>query len=110
MRMRKLASGQSVVLCAPTEVHRKIANHAGKGEYASVTVEDVLLWAISNTHENTKRCAPLWATQAMRHLKRNIKWTGHATDQKSIREAAKSVLEPEARSLSDRYGLSMTPS
>jgi hypothetical protein len=46
----------------------------------------------------------------MRHLKRNIKWTGYATDQKSMREAAESVLEPEARSLSDRYGLNMTPS
>ncbi|OCL03344.1 hypothetical protein AOQ84DRAFT_276114, partial [Glonium stellatum] len=47
IRMRKLAIGQSAMLCAPPEVHRKIMEHVGMQENTAINVADVLLWSIS---------------------------------------------------------------
>jgi hypothetical protein len=95
MRMRKLAHGQSVMLCAPPEIHRKIVEHCGKPGANSVDVEDVLLWSISNTHDYTRKCVELWAIQGMRHQKRQIVWHGTKRPDE--------VLEPEAKSLDGWY-------
>ncbi|KAH8699393.1 hypothetical protein GQ44DRAFT_632794 [Phaeosphaeriaceae sp. PMI808] len=95
MRMRKLAHGQSVMLCAPPEIYRMIVERAGKPNDLPVEVEDVLLWSMANTHDYTRKCVPPWAIQGMRHQKRNIAWNGAGRSEL--------VLEPEAKSLQDRY-------
>lgn len=97
MRMRKLAHGQSVMLCAPHEIHRKIMECAGRPITNNVTVEDVLIWSMSNTHEYTRKGVPLWCIQAMRFQKREIVWHGAAQPD--------AVLEPEAKPLSEWYGV-----
>ncbi|KAE9977309.1 hypothetical protein EG327_007776 [Venturia inaequalis] len=96
MRMRKLAIGQSVMLCAPHEIHRKIIERAGRPTSDNVTVEDVLLWTMSNTHDYTRKGVPLWCIQAMRFQKREIVWHGAGQPD--------AVLEPEAKPLSEWYG------
>lgn len=95
MRMRKLADGQSVMLCAPTEIHHQIVEHTRKSEESSIDVEDVLLWSMANTHEYTKKCVPLWAIQGMRHQKRIVAWNGDGDSQ--------SILEPEAKTVEEWY-------
>ncbi|KAE9976350.1 hypothetical protein BLS_002095 [Venturia inaequalis] len=97
MRMRKLALGQSVMLCAPHEIQRKIMERSGRRNAVSINVEDVLIWTMSNTHEFTRKCVPLWAIQGARHLKREIVWHGAAQPD--------AVLETEAKSLSEWYGI-----
>ncbi|KAF2759861.1 hypothetical protein EJ05DRAFT_463267 [Pseudovirgaria hyperparasitica] len=97
MRMRKLAHGQSVMLCAPMEIERKIRQHAKKVSGAALDVEDVLLWSIQNTHHYTKKCVPLWAIQGMRHQRRKVVWSGEGNSQV--------LLEPESKSLEDWYGV-----
>jgi hypothetical protein len=90
--MRGLAHGQSVMLCAPHEIHRTISERSGTDE---IDVEDVLIWSMSNTHDYTRKCVSLWAIQGMRHQKRDIVW--HDRGQPNA------VLEPEAKSLVDWY-------
>lgn len=103
MRMRKLANGQSVMFCGPPEVHRKIMEHVGKLDYRAIDVSDVLLWSISNTQNNTRKCIPLWAQQGIRHQRRSVVWNDAVDSKKSLPDAAELVLEPEARSISNRY-------
>lgn len=95
--MRKLANGQSVMLCAPHEIHRKIVELAGLLANDTVNVEDVLMWTMSNTHEYTRKGVPLWCIQAMRFQKRMIVWHGAAQPD--------AVLESEAKPLSEWYGV-----
>jgi hypothetical protein len=104
MRMRKLGKGQSVMFCGPMEVERSIAKCCGDvGDH--IEVADVLRWSIQETYLHTKKCIPLWATQGIRYQPRNIAWA------ESVGNAAKgfpqnlaeSLLEPEARSLQERY-------
>lgn len=92
--MRKISHGQSVMLCAPHEIHRKIVECSGQ---PAATVEDVLIWSMSNTHEYTRKCVPLWSIQGMRHQKREIVWHGA--------NRAGAVLEPEAKTLAAWYGI-----
>jgi hypothetical protein len=95
--MRKLALGQSVMLCAPHEIHRKIVERSVKPKTTTIDVEDVLIWSMSNTHDYTRKCVPLWAIQGMRHQKREIVWYGAAQPN--------AILEPEAKSLANWYGV-----
>lgn len=106
MRMRKLGKGQSVMICGPMEVERKILRCSGKSRCDTIEVADVLQWSISETCIHTKKCIPLWAIQGMRYQRRHIAWaklsTGEGKD--TAPQIANSLLEVEAQSLQDRYG------
>ncbi|KAI9055047.1 hypothetical protein LZ554_000013 [Drepanopeziza brunnea f. sp. 'monogermtubi'] len=102
MRMRKLGRGQSVVFCSPQEVQSKILECSGKEDAERIEVEDVLLWTMRNSWEFTKKGIPLWATQGMRHYRRRA-----ACDLSGdVPQIPVGVLEPEALTLEERYGLS----
>lgn len=103
MRMRKLGKGQSVVFCGPTEVERNIIECSGKAFGDDIEVEDVLKWSISETHMQTRKCIPLWATQGMRQQRHFITWSKLEHDDPPP-SAVKEMLETEAQSLQDRYG------
>ncbi|RDW89094.1 hypothetical protein BP6252_01126 [Coleophoma cylindrospora] len=98
MRMRKLGHGQSVVLCGPSEVQEKILQTAGKKSGDTVSMIDVLQWCISNTWNLTKKCVPLWATQGVRHYRRQATIAKSGTIEMS-------VLEKESQSLEQRYSI-----
>ncbi|KAL3419433.1 hypothetical protein PVAG01_09655 [Phlyctema vagabunda] len=99
MRMRKLGKGQSVVLCSSMEVQLKILEYRGNSE-DPIEMHDVLAWCIATTCAYTKNCIPLWATQGVRHQNRQTKYQGSSI----TAELVKSLLEPEAQSLRQRYG------
>ena len=100
-RLRKLGKGQSVVFCASLEVQSKILRCSGKKDPKFIEVEDVLLWAMRNSWDFTKKGMPLWATQGMRHYRRRA-----ACDLSGeITRIPVEILEPEALTLSERYGL-----
>jgi hypothetical protein len=101
MRLRKLGNGQSFVCCAPLEVSSKILECCGKTNARSIEVEDVLEWTIHNSWNFTKKGMPLWATQGMRHYRRRA-----ACDLSvAVPEIPVGILEPEALTLDERYGL-----
>ena len=95
--MRKLGKGQSVVFCGPVEVQLKIRESAGKNSTALIEVSDVLKWCVQNTWAHTTKSIPLWATQGLRHYRRNSECS-------TSRAIPKSILEQEAETLEERYG------
>lgn len=100
-RLRKLGKGQSVVFSAPAEVASKILECSGKTDGKLIEVEDVLLWAMQNSWEFTKKGMPLWATQGMRHYRRRA-----ACDLSGeVPQVPIGILEPEALTLDERYSL-----
>lgn len=109
MRMRKLGMGQSVVFCASMEVQRKILESRGKSGGA-IEVADVLKWCIAGTCIDTKKCIPLWATQGVRYQRRHVACSQSwgATEGDFSRQLVASLLEKEAQSLRERYGVEGT--
>ena len=108
MRMRKLGRGQSVMFCAPMEVERKILHCSSKNAGDRIEVADVLLWSIWETVITTKKCVAQWATQGIRYQRRYIAWlqmSHTGSGDKSALDISKSLLEPEAQTLQDRYGV-----
>ncbi|KJZ69303.1 hypothetical protein HIM_11316 [Hirsutella minnesotensis 3608] len=105
MRMRKLGQGQSVVFCVSEEIKGKICACSGKSADSEVSVSDVLLWSISETHTDIRRGLPLWAMQGARFERQKKVWSEITTvDGISMPKAqAERFLEKEAQSLEDRY-------
>jgi len=100
-RLRKLGKGQSVVFCCPLEVQSKILECSGKKDAKLIEVEDVLLWTMRNSWYFTKNGMPLWATQGMRHYRRRAACNMSS----AVPHIPVGVLEPEALTLNERYGL-----
>lgn len=94
------------MFCGPMEVELKILRCSGKPECSNIEVADVLQWSIAQTCIQTKRCVPLWATQGIRYQRRHIAWSDYSSNcgKESALKIAKSLLEPEAQTVEDRYG------
>ncbi|KAI9890486.1 MAG: hypothetical protein M1814_003970 [Vezdaea aestivalis] len=107
MRLRNLGKGQSVMFCAPNEVEDKILQNSEKNLNDTIEVADIIQWSISETCAFTKKCVPLWASQGTRYQRRHTVWPASLTakDGNLALEKVELMLEPEARSLQDRYGL-----
>ncbi|KJZ70449.1 hypothetical protein HIM_10151 [Hirsutella minnesotensis 3608] len=75
MRMRKLGQGQSVVFCVSEEIKGKICACPGKSADSEVSVSDVLLSSISETHTDIRRGLPLWVMQGARFERQKKVWT-----------------------------------
>lgn len=102
MRMRKLGKGQSVVFCSSMEIQRKIRERSDKSQ-DTIEVADVLKWCIAETNSHTRKSIPLWATQGVRHQRRQAVYARSAAQGLS-RDLVESLLELEAQSLKQRYG------
>lgn len=85
MRMRKLGKGQSVLFCVPEEIQIRIreccrqSGHRtsqlqGGCDSDDITVLDVLLWSINETHQDLRKSMPLWASQGQRYERHRIVW------------------------------------
>jgi hypothetical protein len=103
--MRQLGKGQSVIFCVPEDIRSKILARSSKRDETSITVLDVLSWAISETFIDIRRSLPLWATQGRRFERQSTVWAeaykaGHIHMTKGL---ADKFLEKEAQSLEDRY-------
>lgn len=106
MRMRKLGKGQSVVFCISREIQTKIKETvADDRDKSTITVADVLLWSISETHAETRRCMPLWTVQGERFLRQDKIWNRMKEDGATVlsRSGAEELLEEEAQSIEHRY-------
>lgn len=103
--MRKLGKGQSVLFCASVDIQRKILECSGKSDHDVVEVADVLKWSIEETHINTRKCCPLWATQGLIFQRQEVARTnalGQGQEQFPV-EIANSMHEKEAQTIVERY-------
>ncbi|KAI1744920.1 hypothetical protein F4680DRAFT_455891 [Xylaria scruposa] len=107
MRMRLLGEGQSVVFCVPQEIVSKIQQRlpgVGSEDEPTISVSDILAWAITETWEDTKHNILLWAAQGRRHRKHKSFWAQcRRAGDVLTEELAEEFLEDEAMSLEDRY-------
>jgi len=106
MRMRKLGKSQSVVFCVSEKIRTKIDAIKDRTHDATITVSDVIHWAITETCAEIRRSMPLWATQGERFVRHNKLWrdlniNGKATLLDASRAAK--FLEKEAESIEARY-------
>ncbi|SCV44708.1 uncharacterized protein FFB14_08302 [Fusarium fujikuroi] len=101
MRMRKLGKGQTVEFCIPWEIEHKIVQLKGEStpNRESISVSDVLCWAITETCLDLKRAMPLWLTQGVRFFKQEALWSRLSNENIKPDE----FLEEEEQSLRERY-------
>ncbi|KAI1756223.1 hypothetical protein F4782DRAFT_526779 [Xylaria castorea] len=107
MRMRSLGQGQSVVFCVPQEIvsriQQRLPNVQLKDE-PTISVSDILAWAVTETWNDTRHNILLWAAQGRRHEKHKGFWAQcHGARNVLTRQLAENFLENEAMSLEDRY-------
>lgn len=93
--MRKLASGQSVMFCAPLEVDRRIRAVCNLDTAKEVAVEHVLHWTMRESCDDILHNVPHWAEQGVDYE------TRRGDNPSNLKEA---WLRPEARSLEELYG------
>lgn len=109
MRMRKLGKGQTVVFCISQEIQAKIVEYKSFEDRnvtgLDITVEDVILWSISETHVELRRSMPLWTVQGERFLRQNKLWQAAYKNECTwlSKEHAGKFQEKEAQSLDDRF-------
>ncbi|EGX90693.1 hypothetical protein CCM_07113 [Cordyceps militaris CM01] len=105
MRMRKLGHGQSVIFCVSKEMQSRICMTTGKAQDSNIEVDDVLMWAISETHTDLRRLMPLWAIQGSRFEKQQAIWDSARTENglQLTSTHTESFLEEEAQTIAYRY-------
>ncbi|KAI0404731.1 hypothetical protein F4802DRAFT_218327 [Xylaria palmicola] len=105
MRLRKLGRGQSVVFCVGAEIRNKILSVTAKPPSATIEVQDVLHWAVSETFAETERSMPLWAAQGVRFLRQEeLRKSAQTIDGTNMSNAtAMKFLDNEAQSIEARY-------
>lgn len=105
MRMRKLGKGQTVVFCISQEIQAKIMERTAVAQSSNITVADVILWSISETHMETRRSMPLWAVQGKRFFAQDKLWQQIHQNGRTLlsKEHAEKFQEKEAQSLDDRF-------
>lgn len=99
MRMRKLGSGQSVVLLVPEEIESKIRERTGRSSDLPIGVDDVLCWSIGETWGDLRKSMPSWAVQGERFERTKGLLRGTATPVGQLRK----YLEEESQTLQRRY-------
>ncbi|KAK1980119.1 hypothetical protein LZ30DRAFT_595422 [Colletotrichum cereale] len=110
MRMRKLGKGQSVIFCVPEEIQQKISQWLPIHN-STITVANVLEWAISETFVDLRRGIRLWANQGRRHGRHKVLWMKAHIDGSTQLDSqhAEEFLEDEAQTLETRYGPTQQP-
>ncbi|KAM3543277.1 hypothetical protein ARSEF1564_003807 [Beauveria bassiana] len=105
MRMRKLGHGQSVVFCVSREMQSRIHMATSKPSDSDVGVDDVLMWAITETHADLRRLMPLWAIQGTRFFHQKMTWDSATTEDgiTLTKQQAEALLEEEAQTIEKRY-------
>lgn len=102
MRMRKLGKGQSVVFCISEEIRTKISSLPGTST-GSISVADVIRWALTETWGDIYRSVPLWAVQGERFERQHALWNMYHDQREMPSERAKAFLEEESQTLEQRY-------
>ncbi|KIW32045.1 uncharacterized protein PV07_03620 [Cladophialophora immunda] len=70
MRLRQLATTQSVTFFAPPEVHRSILDFRNKGEHCHLTSRDVVCWLLEQTCQGLENLQPLYYAQGINYCRR----------------------------------------
>ena len=105
MRIRKLATTQSVVFCVSEDIQIKILRSAARCDGKKSCVSDIMRWTMSETCSEIQKIIPLWAAQGIRSGRQTAIWNHSSTEVESqlSRTKAEMFLENDCHSLADRY-------
>lgn len=112
MRLRQLATTQSVAFFAPPEVHQSILDLRLKAHGAALDSRDVIYWLLEQTCCGNEQILPLYYAQGLDFC-RKAQAAMNSPDLKDLEQVAAylRVLEhPEAQTLQKLYGLRNKPS
>ncbi|KZV68204.1 hypothetical protein PENSPDRAFT_754324 [Peniophora sp. CONT] len=107
MRMRKLGYGQSVLILAPGEIDRRIRRVAQLDTNAVVEVRHALQWTMLETCADIAQHIPHWAEQGVDHERRR-QGLAMYTEGSNVGVIRDSWLQPEARTLDQMYGVTVS--
>lgn len=112
MRLRQLASSQSVAFVAPPEVYRSIQDlrvvHLGAGtKHLPVASDDVVRWLLEQSCKANENMMSLYVAQGLDFCRRtNARWEhdGFLTDKKDMAKLLKVLRQPEEQTIDQLYG------
>jgi len=107
MRLRQLATKQSVVFFAPPEVHQSIVSMRGKSRSAEVDAHDVISWLLEQTCHSIEQIQPLYISQGMDYCQRTLSALTNkdaSSDTEQRTRYLKVLEQPEQYSLEHLYG------
>ncbi|KAL2041871.1 hypothetical protein N7G274_005656 [Stereocaulon virgatum] len=106
MRLRQLAISQSIMFCAPPEVHQSILNLRKKTDRDAIDSHDVIVWLLEQTCCNIEQLQPLYISQGLEYCRRwlSAAKNPNAGSDHEQRKAYLTVLEqPEQYSIEKLY-------
>ncbi|KAG8525228.1 uncharacterized protein KY384_008872 [Bacidia gigantensis] len=107
MRLRQLATTQSVIFFAPLEVHQSIINYRHKMRNDAIDSSDVIAWLLEQTCCNIRQFQPLYVSQGHDYCLRKAaawRYPKVTTDNTHLEEYLKILEQPEQYSLETLYG------
>ena len=106
MRLRQLATTQSITFYAPPEVHQSILNLRQKGPDDKPDSDDVVFWLLEQTCCNIEQLQPLYVAQGLDYCRRQIaakKNVDACTDTAQRQRYLQVLQQPEHYSLEELY-------
>ena len=106
MRLRLLATQQTVVFFAPPEVHQSIVNVRGKGSGDIIDSHDVISWLLEQSCRTIEQIQPLYISQGLDFCQRTssaISNSNGATDVEHRNRYLKVIEQPEHYTLEHLY-------
>ena len=112
MRLRQLATTQSVVFFAPPEVHQSIMNLCKKTGMDKIDSSDVIIWLLEQTCCNIEQLQLLYVSQGIEYCRQRLaalRNTSIATDVEQRKAYLKVLEQPEQYSLEKLYAPEQRP-
>jgi hypothetical protein len=105
MRLRQLATTQSVTFFAPPEVHQSILDFRKRGEGAHLDSHDVICWLLEQTSQGLENLQPLYHAQGVNYCRRTHASVVHAelSNEKARLSYIEDLQDTEQQSLKAIY-------
>ncbi|KAM0324566.1 hypothetical protein ACHAQA_007951 [Verticillium albo-atrum] len=106
MRLRQLATTQSVTFFIPPEVYQSILDVQGKDHSEVVESQDVIGWLLHNTCDGLEQLQPLFYSQGVDFCRRQqaaVKYPNFLLDKKQREAYTASIKQAEQQSLQQLY-------
>ncbi len=112
MRLRQLATTQSVAFFAPPEVHQTILDQRGKGAQGSLDSQDVIRWLLEQTCRGIEQLSPLYISHGFdfcHRLQAAMDNHDHLDNLKHRKDYLRVLEQPENSSLEQLYAPKLKP-
>ncbi|KIV78786.1 hypothetical protein PV11_06396 [Exophiala sideris] len=106
MRLRQLATTQSVTFFAPPEVHQSILDFRNKTDRMHLDSHDVVCWLLEQTSQGLENLQPLYHAQGMNYCRRTqaaIDHAGYLGDEVRRGAYVETLRDHEQQSLKSLY-------